>query len=220
MGGKSTLMRQLGLITIMAQMGLKVPAETCKLIPIDRIFTRIGAKDDILAGESTFYVELSEASMILNNSTQFSLALIDELGRGTSTYDGTAIAYSVVKELSHRGCRTLFSTHYHILIDDFKESDSVTLGHMACMVETDEEDPSEETVTFLYKFVDGACPKSYGFNAAKLAGIPINIIKAARKKTALLEKESEKRDILKKLFQTEKYSTEEFSKLFNLIRLV
>lgn len=199
MGGKSTLMRQLGLIVIMAQMGLRVPAESCKMVPVDRIFTRIGAKDDILAGESTFYVELSEASLILNSASKYSLVLVDELGRGTSTYDGTAIAYSVVRELGNRGCRTLFSTHYHILVDDFKSSDAVTLGHMACMVETDEEDPSEETVTFLYKFICGACPKSYGFNAAKLAGVPLKIIKAAKEKTEYLEKEVEKRKLFKQI---------------------
>lgn len=220
MGGKSTLMRQLGLLSVMAQIGLKVPAEYCKMVPVDRIFTRIGAKDDILAGESTFYVELNEASLILNSASEYSLVLIDELGRGTSTYDGTAIAYSVVRELANRGCRTLFSTHYHILVEDFKCSDAVTLGHMACMVETDEEDPSEETVTFLYKFIHGACPKSYGFNAAKLAGLPLQIVKAAREKTATLEKEEEKRQIFKKICNSEKCSSEELTELFKSVQLV
>lgn len=220
MGGKSTLMRQLGLITILAQVGLKVPAESCKLLPVDRIFTRIGAKDDILAGESTFYVELSEASLILNSASKYSLVLIDELGRGTSTYDGTAIAYSVVKELSNRRCRTMFSTHYHILLEDFKNSDAVTLGHMACMVETDEDDPSEETVTFLYKFILGACPKSYGFNAAKLAGLPNQIVKAAREKTLILEKEAEKRKVFKKIFGSDEFTSVELTNLLKTVQLV
>ncbi|KAK6631688.1 hypothetical protein RUM43_013752 [Polyplax serrata] len=220
MGGKSTLMRQLGLITILAQVGLKVPAESCKLLPVDRIFTRIGAKDDILAGESTFYVELSEASLILNSASKYSLVLIDELGRGTSTYDGTAIAYSVVKELSNRRCRTMFSTHYHILLEDFKNSDAVTLGHMACMVETDEDDPSEETVTFLYKFILGACPKSYGFNAAKLAGLPNQIVKAAREKTLILEKEAEKRKVFKKICGSDEFTSVELTNLLKTVQLV
>lgn len=220
MGGKSTLMRQLGLIIIMAHMGSQVPASSCRLVPVDRIFTRIGANDDILAGESTFFVELSETSLILNHATPYSLVLVDELGRGTSTYDGTAIAHSVVNELAERQCRTLFSTHYHTLVEDFKNSELVSLGHMACMVETDEDDPSEETVTFLYKFSKGACPKSHGFNAAKLAGVPLHIIKVGREKADLLEKEGERRKLFKKLCNVEACSAEELSVLMSSIQLV
>ncbi|ESO97193.1 hypothetical protein LOTGIDRAFT_143393, partial [Lottia gigantea] len=173
MGGKSTLMRQVGLITIIAQMGCYVPAEKCRLTPIDRIFTRLGASDRIMSGESTFFVELSETSSILQHATKHSLVLVDELGLGTATYDGTAIACSVVEELSQNiSCRTLFSTHYHSLVEQFSHDHNVRLGHMACMVENETEDPSQETITFLYKFIKGACPKSYGFNAARLADLP------------------------------------------------
>ncbi|EDV40894.1 uncharacterized protein Dana_GF10737 [Drosophila ananassae] len=180
MGGKSTLMRELGLLVIMAQIGAHIPAASCRLSLVDRIFTRLGAQDDILAGHSTFLVELNETSLILKHATCHSLVLLDELGRGTATYDGTAIAASVVNFLANLKCRTLFSTHYHNLIDFFHNDKRITLGHMACMVENeDNEDPTQETVTFLYKYTAGACPKSYGFNAAKLAGMPQGIIKRA-----------------------------------------
>ncbi|EDV97736.1 probable DNA mismatch repair protein Msh6 [Drosophila grimshawi] len=180
MGGKSTLMRQLGLLTIMAQIGAHIPAAACRMSLVDRIFTRLGAQDDILAGHSTFLVELNETSLILKHATSNSLVLLDELGRGTATYDGTAIAASVVNFLASLKCRTLFSTHYHNLIDFFHMDKRVTLGHMACMVENeDNTDPTQETVTFLYKYTAGACPKSYGFNAAKLAGMSHGIIKRA-----------------------------------------
>ncbi|XP_037881216.1 probable DNA mismatch repair protein Msh6 [Glossina fuscipes] len=180
MGGKSTLMRQVGLLAVMSQIGAHVPAQSCRMTLVDRIFTRLGAQDDILSGQSTFLVELNETSLILMHATRNSLVLLDELGRGTATYDGTAIAAAVVNFLADRQCRTLFSTHYHNLIDFFHDDKRITLGHMACMVENDDsDDPTKETVTFLYKYTSGACPKSYGFNAAKLAGMPGSIIKRA-----------------------------------------
>ncbi|XP_048456588.1 DNA mismatch repair protein Msh6 [Rhincodon typus] len=189
MGGKSTLMRQVGLLVILAQLGCYVPAESCKFNPVDRVFTRLGASDRIMSGESTFFVELSETSSILQHATPYSLVLLDELGRGTATYDGTAIASAVVKELAENiKCRTLFSTHYHSLVEDFSHSTAVSLGHMACMVENECEDPSQETITFLYKFIKGACPKSYGFNAARLANIPEEIIQKGHKKAKEFEK--------------------------------
>ncbi|KAM4772473.1 DNA mismatch repair protein Msh6 isoform 1-T1 [Rhinophrynus dorsalis] len=188
MGGKSTLLRQAGLLVVMAQLGCYVPAEICRLTPVDRVFTRLGASDRIMAGESTFFVELSETSSILQHATEHSLVLLDELGRGTATFDGTAIASAVVKELSESiKCRTLFSTHYHSLVEDYSHSPSVRLGHMACMVENECEDPSQETITFLYKFIRGACPKSYGFNAARLANIPDDIIHTGHKKAREFE---------------------------------
>ncbi|XP_015283165.1 PREDICTED: DNA mismatch repair protein Msh6 isoform X1 [Gekko japonicus] len=189
MGGKSTLMRQAGLLVIMAQLGFFVPAESCRLTPVDRVFTRLGASDRILSGESTFFVELSETSSILQHATEHSFVLMDELGRGTATFDGTAIASAVVKELSENiKCRTMFSTHYHSLVEDYFHSPSVQLGHMACMVENETDDPSQETITFLYKFIKGACPKSYGFNAARLADIPEEIIQKGHKKARDFEK--------------------------------
>ncbi|CAK9830154.1 Probable DNA mismatch repair protein Msh6 [Anthophora retusa] len=191
MGGKSTLMRQVALLTIMAQIGSYVPASSCRLVLVDRIFTRLGANDDILAGQSTFLVELSETAAILQHATPYSLVLLDELGRGTSTYDGTAIAASVVNALTKLNCRTLFSTHYHSLVEDYKTNKDITLAHMACMVENEEQDEvSQETVTFLYKLSEGACPKSYGFNAARLAGVPPVITSRAHEISKKLELET------------------------------
>ncbi|MBN3320183.1 MSH6 protein, partial [Atractosteus spatula] len=189
MGGKSTLMRQCGLVVILAQLGCYVPAESLRLTPVDRVFTRLGASDRIMAGESTFFVELSETASILHHGTCHSLVLLDELGRGTATYDGTAIASAVVKELAANiKCRTLFSTHYHSLVEDFSHYPAVRLGHMACMVENECEDPSQETITFLYKFICGACPKSYGFNAARLANIPEDVIQTGHRKAKEFER--------------------------------
>uniref|UniRef100_A0A8D0LCA5 DNA mismatch repair protein n=1 Tax=Sphenodon punctatus TaxID=8508 RepID=A0A8D0LCA5_SPHPU len=189
MGGKSTLMRQAGLLAILAQLGCYVPAEACRLTPVDRVFTRLGASDRIMSGESTFFVELSETSSILRHATAHSLVLVDELGRGTATFDGTAIASAVVKELAENiKCRTLFSTHYHSLVEDYSHSPAVRMGHMACMVENECKDPSQETITFLYKFIKGACPKSYGFNAARLANIPEEIIQTGHRKARDFEK--------------------------------
>lgn len=196
MGGKSTLMRQVGLITVLAHLGSFVPAQECNLTLVDRIFTRLGASDDILSGQSTFLLEMNETAAIVKHATSHSLVLLDELGRGTSTYDGTAIASGVCAELADRGCRCVFSTHYHTLVTHLAEHPSLFLGHMACMVETDEASPDnedhiqEETITFLYKLSPGACPKSYGFNAARLAGIPKEITKRAHVVSKSLEKEA------------------------------
>ncbi|XP_014220943.1 DNA mismatch repair protein Msh6-like [Trichogramma pretiosum] len=190
MGGKSTLMRQVGLITVMAQIGCYVPAAECKLTLVDRIFTRLGANDDIMSGQSTFLVELKETAVILKHATKYSLVLLDELGRGTSTYDGTAIAASVVEALTKTNCRTLFSTHYHSLVEDYRANNNVSLAHMACIVENENEDQAcELNVTFLYKLTEGSSPKSYGFNAARLAGVPANIINRAHKLASKLEAE-------------------------------
>ncbi|XP_040156258.1 probable DNA mismatch repair protein Msh6 [Anopheles arabiensis] len=202
MGGKSTLMRQVGLLAVLAQIGSRLPAEACRMTLIDRIFTRLGASDDIMAGHSTFLVELNETSAILKHATADSLVLLDELGRGTATYDGTAVAGAVVHFLADLKCRTMFSTHYHNLVDSFHEDPRIALGHMACMVENEEgDDPTQETVTFLYRYTDGACPKSYGFNAAKLAGMPTAIIKRAYELSKTVEKEALKRKILMKLLK-------------------
>ncbi|XP_063716662.1 DNA mismatch repair protein Msh6-like [Symsagittifera roscoffensis] len=192
MGGKSTLMRQTGLLVILAQLGCFVPAEKMSFTPVDRVFTRLGAMDRILCGESTFFVEMSETCVVLNYATRHSLVLLDELGRGTSTFDGTAIASAVARKLANEiGCRTLFSTHYHLLVSDFRDNPRVFLGHMACMEEdTEEEDEdgvTEQRVTFLYKFVQGSCPKSYGFNAARMAGIDSSITRQAQQYSSQLE---------------------------------
>ncbi|XP_971522.4 probable DNA mismatch repair protein Msh6 [Tribolium castaneum] len=199
MGGKSTLMRQIAIICIMAHMGGYVPASGCTLSLIDRIFTRLGAHDDIVQGQSTFLVELSEAAVILHHATPHSLVLLDELGRGTSTHDGNAIATAYVEKLTTINCRTLFSTHYHSLVDHFEARRDVQLGHMACMVENDD-DPTEESVTFLYKMARGRCPKSYGFNVARLSGLKHCIVSRGREISKQLENESKSRQVFRDLF--------------------
>ncbi|KRX84160.1 DNA mismatch repair protein Msh6 [Trichinella sp. T6] len=195
MGGKSTLMRQVGTLIVLAQIGSYVPARNFTLSPVDCIFTRIGARDSLITGQSTLFVELRETSAILKHATVHSFVIIDELGRGTSTWDGTAIAHATLQYITnHIGCRTIFSTHYHSLMDSLAANPRIRLGHMACMVENESEgaDPTEENVIFLYKLAPGACPKSYGFNAAKLAGIHADVIKKAYAKSmyfARMEKE-------------------------------
>ncbi|KAM5293104.1 DNA mismatch repair protein Msh6 isoform 3-T3 [Ctenodactylus gundi] len=150
MGGKSTLIRQAGLLAVMAQVGCYVPAEVCRLTPVDRVFTRLGASDRIMSGESTFFVELSETASILTHATAHSLVLMDELGRGTATFDGTAIAGAVVKELAETiRCRTLFSTHYHSLVEDYSKNVAVRLGHMKMNVKTPARKPSPSSTSSL-----------------------------------------------------------------------
>ncbi|ETN02954.1 hypothetical protein PPTG_16016 [Phytophthora nicotianae INRA-310] len=185
MGGKSTLLRQTCVLTLMAQIGSFVPAAKCRLSPVDRIFTRIGASDRILAGQSTLFVELAETATILNHATSHSLVILDELGRGTSTFDGTAIAYSVVEHLlSDIQCRTMFATHYHSLVEEYVGDDRVSLGHMGCIVDPE----NDRKVTFLYKLEDGMCPKSYGINVAMLAKLPDEVIECAAKKSEQFER--------------------------------
>lgn len=205
MGGKSTLMRQVAVISIMAQMGSAVPASKCELSLIDRIFTRLGAQDDIIQGQSTFYIELSEASSILRHASKNSFVVIDELGRGTSTHDGNAIATAYVKKMITVGCRTLFSTHYHSLVDNFVGKKEIQFGHMPCLV-ANEEDPLQESILFLYKMTEGRCPKSYGFNAAKLAGLDRTIVARGIAVARQLEQEVKLRNIFSNLFNSNNVS--------------
>ncbi|CAO3674545.1 unnamed protein product [Umbelopsis vinacea] len=175
MGGKSTLLRQTCVAIIMAQLGCYVPASRCRMTPFDRIYTRIGANDNILAGQSTFMVELSETSKILHEATPHSMVILDELGRGTSTFDGYAIAYAVLHYLAtHVGCLGLFSTHYQTLCQEFERAPEVVNMHMAYHV-----DENERDITFLYKLAEGACQKSFGMNVANMAGIPKSIVDQA-----------------------------------------
>ncbi|KAK4878256.1 hypothetical protein RN001_010762 [Aquatica leii] len=200
MGGKSTLMRQVALIIIMAQMGCPVPADKCELSLVDRIFTRLGASDNILQGQSTFLIELSEAAAILQHATRNSFVLIDELGRGTSTHDGNAIATAYLKKLIELQSRTIFSTHYHSLVEYYQGQSGIQLGHMACMTEDDQdEDDPMLSITLLYQLKAGSCPKSYGFNAAKLAGLPKDIIKNAHKIATELENVIKQRRALRSI---------------------
>ncbi|KAL0481889.1 DNA mismatch repair protein MSH [Acrasis kona] len=176
MGGKSTVLRQNCVAVILAQLGCRIPASRCVMSPVDRIFTRIGANDRIMSGESTFMVELNETSNILRNATGNSLIILDELGRGTSTFDGYAIAYAVARYLAEVvKCRTLFSTHYFHLTEDLHSNPFVSLYQMAVNENSDTFD-----VTFLYRFVQGVSPKSYGLSVAKKAGIPMSVIENAK----------------------------------------
>jgi DNA mismatch repair protein MutS len=173
MAGKSTFMRQAALITILAQMGSYVPAERAEIGLVDRIFTRIGALDNLSAGQSTFMVEMAETADILNNATERSLVILDEIGRGTSTYDGLALAWAVAEYLNERQVRTFFATHYHELADLARRHAGIKNYHMAV-----EENGHE--VIFLRELRRGATGKSYGIHVAKLAGIPASVVANAR----------------------------------------
>ena len=181
MAGKSTYMRQLGIIVIMAQIGCFVPAKEAKLPVFDQIFTRIGASDDLVSGESTFMVEMIEASNAITNATKNSLILFDELGRGTATYDGMSLAQAIL-EYTHDmiGCKTLFSTHYHELTSLEKNLKHLKNKHVSATEEGD-------SIIFLHKVLDGAVDKSYGINVAKLAGLPSEVITRASEILATYE---------------------------------
>ncbi len=166
MSGKSTYIRQVALITLMAQVGSFVPAKSCRLGVVDRIFARVGASDELSKGQSTFMVEMAESARILNTATAASLVILDEIGRGTSTYDGVSLAWAMVEFLHDQiGCRTLFATHYH----ELTELEKALSGARNFNVSVHE---WQDTVVFLHKIVAGAANKSWGIHVAKLAGIP------------------------------------------------
>ena len=167
------------------------------MTPFDRIFTRLGASDRILLGQSTFFVELAETAAALRGATRRSLVIMDELGRGTSTFDGTAIASASVKHMVERNkCLTLFATHYHSLLEDWKDRPSVRLGFMECVVEGEDiesldnknhRSSNDGKITFLYTLGVGTCPKSFGINVARLAAIPSEILSKAREVSSSFE---------------------------------
>ena len=172
MAGKSTYMRSVALICIMAQTGCFVPASFARIGIVDRVFTRVGASDDLAGGQSTFMVEMLELANILNNATDESLILLDEIGRGTSTVDGYAIARAVLEYLHGKGGsgpRTLFATHFHQLIGMESELRRVRNYHFA--VKEDQHD-----ITFLRKLIPGATDRSYGIHVAKIAGVPKKVL--------------------------------------------
>jgi DNA mismatch repair protein MutS len=174
MGGKSTYLRQTALIVLMSQMGSFVPARSARLSIVDRIFTRIGASDNLARGRSTFMVEMTETAAILNTATPRSLVLLDEIGRGTATYDGLAIAWAVVEYIhAHARAKTLFATHYHELTELAQRLDGVKNFHVTVK-------ESSTGVTFLKKVESGAANRSYGIEVARLAGLPAEVISRAR----------------------------------------
>jgi len=183
MGGKSTYMRQVAQIALLAYCGAFVPAKSALLGPIDRIFTRIGASDDLAGGRSTFMVEMTEAAAILNNATPRSLVLVDEIGRGTSTFDGLALAYAIARHLAERArCYTLFATHYFELTELAGSIPNVANVHLDAVEHKDR-------IVFLHKLEGGPADRSYGIHVAHLAGIPKDVVRAARKHLAELEKQ-------------------------------
>ena len=176
MAGKSTYMRQTALIVLMAQVGSFVPADSANIGIVDRIFTRVGASDDLASGQSTFMVEMTEVANILRNATNKSLLILDEIGRGTSTFDGLSIAWAVVEHISNKrllGAKTLFATHYHELTELEGKLDSVNNYCIAVKEKGDD-------IVFLRKIVKGGADKSYGIQVAKLAGVPDSVIQRAK----------------------------------------
>ncbi len=189
MAGKSTYMRQLGIISIMAQIGCFVPAKEATLPIFDKIFTRIGASDDLVSGESTFMVEMKEASRAIKFATKNSLILFDELGRGTATFDGMSLAEAILEYIANNiKCKTLFSTHYHELTDMEKTLKNLKNKHVSAVEE-------EGSITFLHKVKDGCVDKSYGINVAKLAGLPNSVIDRADSILKTYESKEKKKDV-------------------------
>ncbi len=183
MAGKSTILRQIGLIQLMAQIGSFVPATEAKLPVTDRLFTRVGASDNLVRGQSTFMVEMSETSAILHTATRRSLVLLDEIGRGTSTYDGVSIAWSVSEHLHNRiGCKTVFATHYHELTQLEDELAAVRNFTVSVREAGDE-------ILFLHRLIPGGADRSYGIEVGRLAGLPREVITRAKEVLALLEDE-------------------------------
>ncbi|MGA7777981.1 MAG: DNA mismatch repair protein MutS [Paraburkholderia sp.] len=184
MGGKSTFMRQTALIALLAYVGSYVPARRASFGPIDRIFTRIGAADDLAGGRSTFMVEMTEAAAILNDATPQSLVLMDEIGRGTSTFDGLALAWAIARHLlAHNGCHTLFATHYFELTQLPAEFPQAANVHLSAV-------EHGHGIVFLHAVSEGPANQSYGLQVAQLAGVPGAVIRAARKHLAHLEQQS------------------------------
>lgn len=191
MAGKSSYMRQVAIIVLMAQIGCFVPAQSAKMGVADRIFTRVGAFDDLTAGQSTFMLEMTETANILNNATQKSLIIMDEMGRGTSTFDGVSIAWSVVEYVTSRiKAKMLFATHYHVL-NTLAEKYPVIKNYNVAVLEQDEK------ITFLHKMLAGGTDKSYGIHVAQLAGMPPDVVERAKELQALQMQEENKLEAVK-----------------------
>ncbi|MFT4175147.1 MAG: DNA mismatch repair protein MutS [Luteolibacter sp.] len=181
MAGKSTYIRQIALISLMAQIGAYVPADSARIGLVDRIFCRVGASDDLSRGQSTFMVEMSETALILNHATSQSLVILDEIGRGTATFDGLSIAWAVAEHLHDEiGCRTLFATHYHELTDLANTKPAISNFNVAVR-------EWNEEIIFLHKILPGAADKSYGIQVARLAGLPKPVVERAKSILSHLE---------------------------------
>ncbi|HLK61199.1 MAG TPA: DNA mismatch repair protein MutS, partial [Chthonomonadaceae bacterium] len=181
MSGKSSFLRQVALIVLMAQIGCFVPADRATIGLVDRIFTRVGAHDELASGQSTFMVEMNETANILNNATPRSLVVLDEIGRGTSTYDGLSIAWSVAEYLTRTGCKTLFATHYHHLNELAKHAPTVRNFRVAVKEQGDH-------IVWLRKLVPGGTDRSYGIQVARMAGVPTEVIERAKEVLKELER--------------------------------
>ena len=215
MAGKSTYMRQTALLTLMAQIGSFIPAREAKICPVDKIFTRIGASDDLVSGQSTFMVEMNEVAHILKYATKDSLVILDEIGRGTSTYDGMSIARAVIEHIRDNiGAKTLFATHYHELTD---LEDTQHVKNYCIAVKEKGTD-----VTFLRRIIPGSADKSYGIHVAKLAGLPQNVVERAEHILADLEhhaadntsvKSDEKNTIEKSAPEKVEYTAPEYNEI-------
>lgn len=218
MAGKSTYMRQLGIIVIMAQIGCFIPAKSGTLPIFDKIFTRIGASDDLVSGESTFMVEMTEAGNAITNATRKSLILFDELGRGTATFDGMSLAQAILEYIHNNiSCKTLFSTHYHELTDLEKTLPNLKNKHVSAKEENG-------NITFLHKVLDGSVDKSYGINVARLANLPSEVIDRADEILKVYEKKENDRDIviqttLPLSFKKEDNEIENYIKELNILEL-
>jgi len=184
MGGKSTYMRQTALIVLMAYIGCFVPAQRAVIGPVDRIFTRIGASDDLASGRSTFMVEMTETATILHHATEHSLVLMDEIGRGTSTYDGLSLAWACADYLATQiKAQTLFATHYFELTELAEQLPGLANVHLDAV-------EHGEDIVFMHHIQDGAASKSFGLQVAQLAGVPRPVILRARQKLTALEQQA------------------------------
>jgi DNA mismatch repair protein MutS len=203
MAGKSTYMRQIALIMIMAQIGSFVPAKSARVGTVDKIFTRVGASDDLASGQSTFMVEMLEVAEILRDATSASFVILDEIGRGTSTFDGVSIAKAVAEHIDNKiGCKTLFATHYHELIRLEKQEKNTGIKNFSVSVAK-----RGETLTFLHKIVKGGTDRSYGIEVARLAGLPPSVISQAKKALKQMELGS-KIELEEQLFSVENAETQ------------
>lgn len=214
MAGKSTYLRQLAIISIMAALGSFVPAESAEIFIFDQIFTRIGASDDLVSGESTFMVEMMEANNAIQNATKSSLILFDELGRGTATYDGMSLAQSIIEYIhDHIKCKTLFSTHYHELTTLEERLAKVKNVHVSALEELG-------NIIFLHKIKPGAVDKSYGIHVAKLAKLPNSLIKRANEILLVHENSSIKKPIVQEQLNLDTYEENKYQEIIEKIKAI